>query len=71
MSDGKEKIGCFMEALESLFISGINGDDVPHSNGNIISVSYSLCVLCRVFDFSLVWIWNFESKFEVHDLACF
>ncbi|CAF1845803.1 unnamed protein product [Brassica napus] len=38
MSDGKEKIGCFMEALESLFISGINGDDVPHSNGNIISV---------------------------------
>ncbi|KAG5399672.1 hypothetical protein IGI04_014279, partial [Brassica rapa subsp. trilocularis] len=48
--DDGEEIGGVVEAVESFFISGRNGDDVPHSDGNIISVSFSLCVLCRVFD---------------------
>ncbi|CAG7905353.1 unnamed protein product [Brassica rapa] len=69
MSDDGEEIGGVVEAVESFFISGRNGDDVPHSDGNIISVSFSLCVLCRVFEFFLVGLGNFESKFEVHDLV--
>ncbi|CAN6828971.1 unnamed protein product [Brassica oleracea] len=50
MSDGKEKIGCFMEALESFFISGINGDDVPHSNGNIISLYQTEYERAKVYE---------------------
>lgn len=71
MSDDGEEIRGFVEAVESFFISGRNGDGVLHSDENIISVSFSLCVLCRDFDFFLVGLGNFESKFEVNDLACF
>ena len=71
MSDDGEEIRGFVEAVESFFISGRNGDDVLHSDGKIISVSFSLCILCRDFEFFLLGLGNFESKFEVHDLACF
>ncbi|KAL0668459.1 hypothetical protein Bca4012_031163 [Brassica carinata] len=50
MSDGKEKIGCFMEALESFFISGINGDDVPQSNGDIISLYQTEYERAKVYE---------------------
>ncbi|KAH0928305.1 hypothetical protein HID58_014032 [Brassica napus] len=65
MSDDGEEIGGVVEAVESFFISGRNGDDVPHSDGNIISVSFSLCVLCRVFEFFLVGLGNFESNCQI------
>ncbi|WZY77847.1 hypothetical protein YC2023_024231 [Brassica napus] len=67
MSDDGEEIRGFVEAVESFFISGRNGDDVLHSDGKIISVSFSLCILCRDFEFFLLGLGNFESKFEVHE----
>ncbi|CAN7056706.1 unnamed protein product [Brassica rapa subsp. trilocularis] len=38
MSDDGEEIRGFVEAVESFFISGRNGDGVLHSDENIISL---------------------------------